>query len=599
MKSSITRHITEYLNDIDNTIYEVDDIGDLSKLIELNDVINGIFSDIGNNKITMPNIVVVGMISSGKSTLLNRIIGFRLLPTGINMITKTPIEIKMKYMKESYTTVQIGKYINGEFSCVNTCKINLSPNETEIKTINQYLIKLTNNIVKGRNTINKTPIVIMISSPNVKTFSLVDLPGFIPNWSSVDKLDESQQLIKANNEIIANEIKKLATEYIKRERTIVMAIVQANKKINDDVGIALVKEIAKDQKYINVCCVLTKPDLLENNCDEIIFIKEALNGKLKDTLMVSENKLCSSGYFVVNNNTIEEAKYFEKHYPDQQHKCGLKNLVVSLTNTLVLSIKTHLPKICEEIEVMENNINDRLGIIGDSINTLGGIYKLVINALNFYRIGIEHLHIETVFNIDATNIDATNISQISKNIADSLFSQSCKILNSHQMDLIYKDRYPDAINTILDIIRKYLVDLESHANSAIDDYLLSESMCSVRDVDVDVDENLSLSSISKKKGFFRGESSFTNLYDYESPIIFCKNRKLYTNQIPLTISNFLTCLIIVKFKDNVYNYILDKLLSDDIIVSSIKENSDIVKERNELSIIKNRINKAKNLFINI
>ena len=61
-------------------------------MIRIADLLQGISS---NNKIDVPNIVVVGTQSSGKSSVLNSIIGMDILPTGKQMVTRTPLKIEI------------------------------------------------------------------------------------------------------------------------------------------------------------------------------------------------------------------------------------------------------------------------------------------------------------------------------------------------------------------------------------------------------------------------------------------------------------------------------------------------------------------------
>ena len=49
--------------------------------------------DVGLEGIELPRIVVFGMQSSGKSSLLNAITGLDLMPTGGEMVTRAPLEI--------------------------------------------------------------------------------------------------------------------------------------------------------------------------------------------------------------------------------------------------------------------------------------------------------------------------------------------------------------------------------------------------------------------------------------------------------------------------------------------------------------------------
>ena len=48
-----------------------------------------------NLKIELPIIAVVGAQSSGKSSVLESIVGFSFLPRGLNMVTRTPLQLTL------------------------------------------------------------------------------------------------------------------------------------------------------------------------------------------------------------------------------------------------------------------------------------------------------------------------------------------------------------------------------------------------------------------------------------------------------------------------------------------------------------------------
>ena len=86
-----------------------------NQILNLANDINGLFSETNlvDSKIdvTMPQIVVIGTQSSGKSSVLNSIMGIDILPTNKNMCTRTPLVIQLHQMKnltDGY--VEFGSY---------------------------------------------------------------------------------------------------------------------------------------------------------------------------------------------------------------------------------------------------------------------------------------------------------------------------------------------------------------------------------------------------------------------------------------------------------------------------------------------------------
>jgi len=79
---------------------------DKTEMIEENDNFKKLVSmidklrDIGlNDHISMPRIAVLGSQSSGKSSLLEAIVGMNFLPRGSGVVTRRPLELRMVRMK--------------------------------------------------------------------------------------------------------------------------------------------------------------------------------------------------------------------------------------------------------------------------------------------------------------------------------------------------------------------------------------------------------------------------------------------------------------------------------------------------------------------
>src|SRR5689334_22760186 len=77
-----------------------------NELLKMNNELNTIFS-VGiedGKKIThnmkFPELVIVGGQSSGKSSVANNIIGMDIFPTGVGIVTRTPICVQMTNIQD-------------------------------------------------------------------------------------------------------------------------------------------------------------------------------------------------------------------------------------------------------------------------------------------------------------------------------------------------------------------------------------------------------------------------------------------------------------------------------------------------------------------
>ena len=75
----------------------------LRKLINVIDELR----DVGlQNYITLPRIAVLGTQSSGKSSLLESIVGLDFLPRGEGVVTRRPLEMRLVHIQPSKTLQQ-------------------------------------------------------------------------------------------------------------------------------------------------------------------------------------------------------------------------------------------------------------------------------------------------------------------------------------------------------------------------------------------------------------------------------------------------------------------------------------------------------------
>ena len=69
--------------------------------------------DVGlSDYISMPRIAVLGSQSSGKSSLLEQIVGLNFLPRGSGVVTRRPLELRLSKMDPKIDSPPYGQFIN-------------------------------------------------------------------------------------------------------------------------------------------------------------------------------------------------------------------------------------------------------------------------------------------------------------------------------------------------------------------------------------------------------------------------------------------------------------------------------------------------------
>ncbi|KAF9106902.1 dynamin-like GTPase mgm1 [Mortierella sp. AM989] len=201
------------------------------KLIEVRNVLNSIDH---NDTLKLPSIVVIGSQSSGKSSVLEAIVGHEFLPKGSNMVTRRPIELTLihtPHSKEEY----------GEFPALGLGKVH------DFKRIQQTLKDL-NMAVPESECVSSKPIELRIYSPNIPDLTLIDLPGYIQITSKNQPLS------------LKEKISELCEKYI-QEPNIILAVCAADVDLANSEALRSSRKV--DPLGLRTIGVITKMDLVD------------------------------------------------------------------------------------------------------------------------------------------------------------------------------------------------------------------------------------------------------------------------------------------------------------------------------------------------
>jgi dynamin-like GTPase MGM1, mitochondrial len=211
-------------------------LGLTKKLIEIRNLLKTINT---KSNLQMPSIVVIGSQSSGKSSVLEAIVGHEFLPKGSNMVTRRPIELTLIHTDaEEYS----------EFPQLRLGKIQ------SYSKVQKTLTDL-NMAVTDEECVSKNPIELRIHSPNVPDLTMVDLPGYI----QVTTKNQPKQL--------KEKIQELAEAYI-QEPNIILAVCAADVDLANSE--ALRSSMRVDPLGLRTIGVITKMDLVEPNVGNLI-----------------------------------------------------------------------------------------------------------------------------------------------------------------------------------------------------------------------------------------------------------------------------------------------------------------------------------------
>lgn len=301
------------------------------KMIE----IRGLLQTVGQSgSLTLPSIVVIGSQSSGKSSVLEAIVGHEFLPKGSNMVTRRPIELTLVNTPEARAEY-------GEFPALGLGKI------TDFSQIQKTLTDL-NLAVPAEECVTDDPIQLRIYSPNVPDLSLIDLPGYI----QVVGRDQPPQL--------KERIAELCEKYI-QPPNIILAISAADVDLANSTALRASRKV--DPRGERTIGVITKMDLVDpgRGLDLLTDRKYAL--RLGYVGVVCRVPQTTGGLFARGSGNIQQAvarnekSFFGAHpeeFGPQAHvDVGTNNLrkklMYVLENTMAASLKTTSEAIQREL----------------------------------------------------------------------------------------------------------------------------------------------------------------------------------------------------------------------------------------------------------
>jgi GTP-binding protein EngB required for normal cell division len=633
-----------------NTIKNLSD----NQILNIANDINSLFSETNliENKpeLSLPKLVVVGTQSSGKSSVLNAIIAMDILPTGKNMVTRTPLDIRLHKIESSYKDgwVEFGSN-SVDNIWVLEAKIPITvptPTTEEVGKIREFIKKKTIELAGNGMNISLHPIILDIYSPYVPNLSLTDLPGL----TMVACTDKGQP------EDIKEKIEEMVSAYIKQKRTIILAVMQSRSDLETDLGLALIKKHdAKGQRTIGV---LTKPDLMnsENHIGDYL------------SNSISKNLMLTYGYYVVRNRSESQMKdmdpfkgfdmekeYFNNHKEYKrsiyQSRTGMKNLTIDLNKILVSSITEMLPSVMTEIVALEAKINKKLETMGDSLpetkeGKVSVLNKYVSNFNTRFLDSIESRGTVTILNTGKKIKDVfvdyrqvlenikpfTNHDDSSNNYTENYFVEvvssfegnhmsfhipPVQVLEACMMDeklrpimklkdpsLICVDQICDAIiNLIRDITKleefaQYPPLASYILNITVDNIISDLKIKAKKQVnDVLLSEESYIWTDDKEFAIVLSKTSTNNGFDLDE----IKNMlESYFTSIKHVISHGIPKIIMRKIirevETSLLTYLIQNVVNEDKICL-LKENDDIEKQRTYYYNMRSKINGVKKSFL--
>ncbi|EOO00609.1 putative dynamin family protein [Phaeoacremonium minimum UCRPA7] len=291
--------------------------------------------------VNLPQIIVVGDQSSGKSSVLEAISRVR-FPTKGDVCTRFATELVLRRSPETKIEVRID-WATGAGSGSSQQFHRTSFDKDALPEIINGATEKMGIRVGNSKGFSKDILHVEIAGPDIYPVTLVDLPGFFHS-ETADQTREDKQIVK-----------ELAESYMKQLKSIILVVVSANQNLANQMVVDEAKEY--DPNRERTLGIITKPDLTapgsqdERKCLQLIRGQESKH-KLKLGWHVLRNRPEGQEKTTADDRDAEEEKFFQSGAWSSINPMsrGITPLRRKLSKVLLQHIQKTLPGLIEEIE---------------------------------------------------------------------------------------------------------------------------------------------------------------------------------------------------------------------------------------------------------
>jgi len=345
----------------------------MDKLVPVLNQLQNVLGILGAHSISLPQLVVVGSQSSGKSSVLENIVGRDFLPRGTNIVTRRPLILQLLNTSDGATSSTSNATAAGGGSAGSGGKEwgefeHVEGRFYDFHAIKREIERETERLTGKGTAISAVPIFLRIFSATVPNLTLVDLPGITKVATGDQPAD------------IERQIRDMLLHFISNPNSIIVAVSPATEDIANSEALKIAREV--DPKGVRTIGVLTKLDLMDPGTDaKRILQNQAIPLQLGYVGVINRGQKDIVEGKPIHAALVDERAYFERSvYSSMAARMGTQYLTKRLTTLLLTHLQTFLPVIRQQILATIQETEKELEGYGDPLSlevlfstTAGGI----------------------------------------------------------------------------------------------------------------------------------------------------------------------------------------------------------------------------------
>uniref|UniRef100_A0A8C7GIV0 Dynamin-1-like protein n=1 Tax=Oncorhynchus kisutch TaxID=8019 RepID=A0A8C7GIV0_ONCKI len=332
----------------------------METLIPIINRLQEVFLTVGAEIIQLPQIVVVGSQSSGKSSVLESLVGRDFLPRGSGIVTRRPLVLQLvnvpplaerRLQENGMYLTQKQDVIADEWGTFLHSKNQIF---TDFLEIRKEIEEETERSSGGNKGISPEPIYLKIFSPHVLNLTLVDLPG-------ITKVPVGDQ-----PEDIEAQVQEMILSFISNPNSLILSVSPANSDLATSDALKLAREVDPDGR--RTLLVVSKLDLMDAGTDALeVLLGRVIPVRLGIVGVVNRSQHDINTQKSIEDTARDEQAFLQRHYPSLASRCGSRYLARTLSRLLMHHIRDCLPELKRRVTVLSAQYQARLSSYGQPV----------------------------------------------------------------------------------------------------------------------------------------------------------------------------------------------------------------------------------------
>ncbi|KAK9507832.1 hypothetical protein O3M35_007606 [Rhynocoris fuscipes] len=328
---------------------QIDTLQSTNKLQQTSEKLKYLSTLLNCEQYQLPPIIITGDYQSGKSSLIENLIGCSFLPKE----TRCPIEISLEYnenndMPDWAVFSHAPNFLITDFTDVKQ--------KVESETIKR--------LSTANDSISDEPVSLKIYSNKFLNLNLVDLPGLHKRNSEGNDGQE-----------IEKKLIRITMDYISNKNCIILVTAALDDDLKSINALKLANQV--DPQGLRTLLILTKLDIIDPKSSKIREIIDIFNGKIQSL------NLKIIGIINKAKSIQDETFFLIKYYPQIANKFGKLRLMNVLNNLFSKFLTEYLKKLKESISLSYWKHKQSLSKIGEPVDD---DYKSMLETISKFNV---------------------------------------------------------------------------------------------------------------------------------------------------------------------------------------------------------------------